>query len=58
MVKWRILLHEDFDVEFDALSEEVQDEMLAHAKLLEQLDPQLGWAGPASIPSTIPATRT
>ncbi len=56
MVKWLILLPEDFDAEFDALPEEVQDEMLAHAKLLEQFGPR--WAGPASIPSTIPATRT
>ena len=41
-MKWLILVHEDFDAEFDALPEEVQDEMLAHAKLLEQFGPQLG----------------
>jgi hypothetical protein len=34
--------HEAFYSEFDALSETVQDEMLAHAKLLEQFGPQLG----------------
>ena len=32
----------DFAPEFDALAEDVQDEMLAHAKLLEQFGPQLG----------------
>jgi hypothetical protein len=31
-----------FEVEFDALNEAVQDELLAHAKLLEQFGPQLG----------------
>ena len=34
--------HEEFDPEFDALPGAVQDEMLAHAKLLEQFGPQLG----------------
>jgi hypothetical protein len=42
MVKWTILFHEDFEPEFDALPEEVQDELLAHAKLLEKFGPQLG----------------
>jgi hypothetical protein len=42
MVKWTILFHEDFEPEFDALPEEVQDELLAHAKLLEHFGPQLG----------------
>lgn len=37
-----VLFHEDFDAEFEALPEEVQDEMLAHAKLLERFGPQLG----------------
>jgi hypothetical protein len=41
-VKWIALFHEDFEPEFDALLEEVQDEMLTHAKLLEQFGPQLG----------------
>jgi len=35
-MRWPILLHEDFEPEFDALPEDAQDEMLAHAKLLEQ----------------------
>ncbi len=34
--------HDEFDSEFDALSEAVQDEMLAHARLLEQFGPLLG----------------
>lgn len=41
-MKWIALFHEDFEPEFDALLEEVQDEMLTHAKLLEQFGPQLG----------------
>ncbi len=35
-------VHDDFEAEFDALDEAVQDELLAHAKLLEQFGPQLG----------------
>ncbi|MBI4764682.1 MAG: type II toxin-antitoxin system RelE/ParE family toxin [Deltaproteobacteria bacterium] len=42
-MSWTILFHEDFEPEFDALPEEVQDELLAHAKLLEHFGPQLGW---------------
>jgi hypothetical protein len=41
-MKWIILFHEDFEPEFDALPEEVQDELLAHAKLLGYFGPQLG----------------
>lgn len=39
---WEVLFHEEFDPEFDALPEVVQDELLAHAKLLQQFGPQLG----------------
>lgn len=39
---WEVLLHEDFGPEFDALPEDVQDELLAHAKLLRQFGPLLG----------------
>ena len=35
-------MHDQFEPEFDALPEEVQDELIAHAKLLEQFGPQLG----------------
>ena len=41
-VTWEVLFHSDFDAEFDELSEAVQDELLAHTKLLEQFGPQLG----------------
>ena len=54
-MKWEVEFHEDFDPEFDALPEEVQDELRAHALLLEQFGPQLG--RPASIRSKDPATR-
>jgi len=41
-VTWKVSFHEDFEAEFDALDEAVQDELLAHAKLLEHFGPQLG----------------
>lgn len=40
--KWIVAFHDEFEPEFDSLPEEVQDEMLAHANLLEQFGPQLG----------------
>ena len=39
---WQVLFHEEFEAEFDALPEDVQDELLAHARLLQQFGPQLG----------------
>ncbi len=39
---WRIEFHEEFEAEYDELGEEVQDELLAHLKLLEKFGPQLG----------------
>src|SRR4051812_40032981 len=39
---WGVLFHGEFDPEFEALAEDVQDEILAHAKLLAQFGPQLG----------------
>jgi len=41
-VTWEVLFHEEFEPEFDALPEDVQDEMLALARLLQQFGPQLG----------------
>jgi hypothetical protein len=41
-VSWEVLLHKDFEPEFDVLPEDVQDELLAYAKLLQQFGPQLG----------------
>lgn len=39
---WRVLFHDEFEPEFDALPAVVADELLAHAKLLAQFGPQLG----------------
>ncbi|MCA8917371.1 MAG: type II toxin-antitoxin system RelE/ParE family toxin, partial [Planctomycetes bacterium] len=39
---WSVLLHDDFDAEFAALDENLQDELLAHAKLLVEFGPNLG----------------
>lgn len=41
-MNWVVEFHEDFEPEFDALPEEVQDELLARASLLETIGPQLG----------------
>jgi len=42
MVSWTVLFHDAFDSEFVDLSEAVQDELLAQAKLLAQFGPTLG----------------
>jgi len=39
---WEVILHGEFDPEFDALPDDVQDELLAQANLLQQFGPQLG----------------
>lgn len=39
---WVVILHTAFEPEFRELSETVQDELLAHAKLLEAVGPELG----------------
>jgi hypothetical protein len=41
-VKWEVEFHKEFDPEFDALPDDVQNELRAHALLLEQFGPQLG----------------
>ena len=41
-MSWDVLFYEAFDAEFEDLSEVVQDELLAHARLLEEFGPQLG----------------
>jgi hypothetical protein len=41
-VIWNVDLHVDFVPEFEALSEAVQDELLAHVAALEIFGPQLG----------------
>ena len=41
-MRWDVLFHEEFLLEFNQLSEDVQDELLAYAKLLEVRGPSLG----------------
>ncbi len=35
-MKWEVVFHEEFDEEFKALDEELQDELLAHAILVRE----------------------
>lgn len=42
MKKWQVEFYDDFESEFDALPETVQDELLAHAELVEHFGPTLG----------------
>lgn len=39
---WSVIFHEEFDAEFQALDEALQDELLAHASLLQSYGPGLG----------------
>jgi hypothetical protein len=39
---WTVLFHDAFDAEFSALKEDLQDELLAHARLLAECGPNLG----------------
>ena len=39
---WIVLLHPEFDTELADLAENLQDELLAHAKLLAEFGPNLG----------------
>lgn len=41
-VTWTVEFADDFEAEFDELAQDVQDELLAQAKLLEQFGPTLG----------------
>lgn len=41
-MKWIVRFGTEFNKEFDELDEEVQDELLSHAALLEKFGPQLG----------------
>src|SRR6266545_4500286 len=41
-MSWAVLLDDEFEPEFDALDEEVRDEILALTRLLQQFGPQLG----------------
>ena len=39
---WTVLFHDAFDAEFQAFAEGLQDELLAHARLLGEFGPRLG----------------
>lgn len=39
---WIVLFHDAFDTEFSDLKEGLQDELLAHARLLAEFGPNLG----------------
>lgn len=41
-MRWDVIFHDDFDDELALLAEDLQDEVLAHAKLLAQFGPNLG----------------
>ena len=41
-MNWTVLFHDAFDAEFQELAESLQDELLAHAKLLSEFGPNLG----------------
>jgi hypothetical protein len=39
---WNVLFHDDFHAEFQAMDGTLQDELLAHARLLQEFGPHLG----------------
>ena len=41
-MRWDVIFHDDFDDELALLVEDLQGEVLAHAKLLAQFGPNLG----------------
>ena len=41
-MSWNVLFHDLFHDEFTAFAEDLQDELLAHARLLSQFGPELG----------------
>ena len=41
-MKWTVNFHKKFEEEFDELNQEVQDELSAHALLLEEFGSKLG----------------
>ncbi len=41
-MSWTVLFHEDFHTEFSGLDDDLQDELLAHARLLAEFGPSLG----------------
>jgi hypothetical protein len=41
-ISWNVIFHDDFYVEFLAMNIVLQDELLAHARLLQEFGPHLG----------------
>ena len=41
-MNWTVLFHDDFDQELSKYDEDLQDELLAHANLLQEFGPNLG----------------
>ena len=41
-MRWNVIFHSEFDAEFRAMAEDLQDELLAHAQLLRDFGPGLG----------------
>ncbi len=41
-MSWNVLFHDDFHAEFQAMNSTLQDELLAHARLLQEFGPHLG----------------
>ena len=41
-MNWTVLFHDDFDQELSKYDEYLQDELLAHANLLQEFGPNLG----------------
>ncbi|MBY0545166.1 MAG: type II toxin-antitoxin system RelE/ParE family toxin [Gammaproteobacteria bacterium] len=41
-MKWKVIFYPEFEFEFDVLTAAVQDELLAHATLLQEFGPSLG----------------
>jgi hypothetical protein len=41
-IEWPVTFHPEFELEFDELDPDVQDELLAQASLLEAFGPRLG----------------
>jgi hypothetical protein len=41
-MEWKVEFDPAFEAEFDGLSEDVRDELLAQARLLQQFGPELG----------------
>lgn len=39
---WNVLFHDDFHHEFQTMARALQDELLAHARLLQEFGPHLG----------------